>query len=104
MEESRIEFYYAGKMMVLRCESLVEAPEVAWDTLPRLVGDIRRGLLIDTESGHVDAILYTHDGLLDSGYLYGCTGDCADAKLAKMITASTYGKISAREESARDVR
>lgn len=100
MEESRIELYHAGKTMVLRCDSLEEVPEGSWNHSPMLVGDIRRGLLIDTENGRVESILYTHDGLLDKGYPYGCTGDRADAKSAKMTAASTCGKTSTREESA----
>lgn len=70
MEESPIEFYYAGKMLLVRCESLVEMPEEVFSYSPRLVGDIRRGVLIDTEYAKVEPVLYTHDGLLDNGWLY----------------------------------
>lgn len=101
MEESYmngIEFYYAGKMLVTRCDSLVEIPDDAYVSSARLVGDIRRGILIDTECAHVEPILYTHDGLLDKGYTFGCTGDLADTKLMKLAAASMYGTQCAREE------
>lgn len=97
MEEDRIEFYYAGKMLLVRCDSL-EACDAVYSGSSTLVGDIRRGILIDTTNAHVVPVLYTHDGMLDKGYLYGCTGDFADAKLAKMATASMYGKMGVREE------
>lgn len=83
MEESRIEFYYAGKMMVVRCDSTT------------LAGDIRRGLLIDTETSSVNSVLYIHDELLNEGWRFGCTDDCAEVKLMKMLTASMYGKMGA---------
>lgn len=96
MEESLvngIEFYYAGKMVVIRLESYYgcdfDADENPTPCL--MIGDIMSGLLVDTQDGTTRQILYTHDGLLDKGYMFGCTGDLADTKLMKLAVSSMYG-------------
>lgn len=72
MEERFIEVYYSGAKVVVRCRSLEEMPEATYDCNPQLIGDIRRGILIDTEVGYIAPVLYTHDAMIDKGYKFDC--------------------------------
>lgn len=86
---SGVEFYYEGKMLLVRCESLSHFIEEDVSISATLfVGDIRRGLLVNTENGDVRAVHYTHKGMLDKGYLFNCTCDLADAKLDALMATS----------------
>lgn len=81
-----IEYYYDGARIVVRCDELSHFErEDTSVSGALLIGDIRRGLLIDTENGYVRPMLYTHKGLLDTGYLFNCIADLADAKLAAIM-------------------
>lgn len=99
---SGIEYYYAGKMLLVRCETLscfIEEDTSISATL--FVGDIRRGLLVNTENGYVRAVHYTHKGMLEKGYVFGSTGDLADSKLLEMIHGSDL-PVEACEASSLD--
>lgn len=77
-----MDFYYAGKMFLVSCESLsgfIEEDTSIRGTL--FVGDIRRGLLVNTENGDVRAVHYTHEGMLAKGYRFAQTGDLTDSEM-----------------------
>lgn len=87
-EKSGIDFYYSGPMMIVRVDCLDFSDKLFTDdnTQCVLMGDIRLGLLVNTESGNVQPIVYTHSGLISAGYLFGSTEDLADTKLAALCT------------------
>lgn len=82
-----IDFYFADKMMIVRTDCLDLSDRLFTEDHVGcvLVGDIRRGLLVNTESGDVKPVVYTHSGLLDRGYMFGSTSALADDKLAALI-------------------
>lgn len=100
---SGIQFYYAGKMFVLRLAFFFRKGfRRRGESHPVPDGrDIRSGLLVNTESGETRQILYTHEGMLAKGYTFGCTGDLADTKLLEMIHGNDL-PAEACEESSRD--
>lgn len=86
---SVIEFYYTGKMILVRCDLLsrfIEEDQSISATL--FIGDIRRGLLINTGNGEVRAVHYTHEGMIARGYQFECVSAPVKSDANKMYDNS----------------
>lgn len=85
-----IEFYTAGKMILVRVDALDKSEILMTDNGSSVIvtDNVRRGILINTETGTTHLYLYTHDGMLEKGYVFNCTGDLADEKLMRIMEES----------------